>query len=152
MHAEMTLNNGEPLFFWNVDATVGLHGVNLFDDVMFVQWCFYKASKWNKLDARLREVFATTPISGECTGHEGDMLISSIKALQQSDMLKGAMVDGLVSPAKGGHYKYHGGERTYLIFYLNAVLRVLYPKLFPRIDLMPEFIWRIRDKATAPFI
>jgi hypothetical protein len=37
-------NNGR-LFYWNLDRTVGLRGANRFDDVMFVQWCLYKASK-----------------------------------------------------------------------------------------------------------
>src|SRR5262249_50141716 len=46
------------------------------------------------------------------------------------------------------------GDRNhpFVIFYLNAALRLLYPAQYPRIDLMPEFIWRIKDTATYPFI
>jgi hypothetical protein len=34
-----------PLFYWNVDEVVGKNGVNKFDDVLFVKWCFYKLGK-----------------------------------------------------------------------------------------------------------
>ena len=42
--------SGGRLFYWNLDGSVGLRGANRFDDVMFVQWCLYKASKWDGLD------------------------------------------------------------------------------------------------------
>ena len=40
---------------------------------------------------------------------------------------------------------------TEILYPLNAVLQQMHPAQFPRIDLMPEFVWRIKDKATAPF-
>src|SRR5260370_19332173 len=43
-------NSGGRLFYWNLDGSVGLRGANRFDDVMFVQWCLYKTSKWDGLD------------------------------------------------------------------------------------------------------
>src|SRR5260370_18550013 len=141
MRAEVFSAGLETVFLWNVDAAVGLNGGNGVDEVMFVQWCFYKMTKWNQIDSNLRAVFAKTPVTGECTGSDGDLLITSIKGLQQSELAKGrgAIVDGRVSPATGGgHYKYHGGQGTFLIFYLNAALRVLHPQQYPRIDLMPE--------------
>ena len=62
-------------------------------------------------------------------------------------------MDGQVTPPKKDvQYTYHGSRHTYLILYLNAALRYLHPTQYPRIDLMPEFIWRIKDKATFPFI
>ena len=152
MHAE--IGDKGKLFFWNVDAPVGLNGANLFEDVLFVQWCFYKLSKWDKIPPDVQAVFAKTPINGECTGHEGDLLIASIKALQQFNVSKGrgGKVDGRVSPATGGHYKYQGGSVAFLVFYLNAVLRVMHPQQYPRIDLMPEFVWKIKATAIEPFI
>jgi hypothetical protein len=42
--------SGGRLFHWNLDGSVGLLGANRFDDVMFVQWCLYKAAKWDGLD------------------------------------------------------------------------------------------------------
>ena len=152
MHPEIVTDTQGPIFFWNVDAAVGLHGANNFDDVMFVQWCFYKLSKWDRIPADLRKVLAQTPVSGSCTGRDNDPLVTSIKAFQASELMTG-MVDGRVSPAKGGgYYKYYGDKQAFLILRLNGVLRVLHPQQYPRIDLMPEFIWRIRDQVKAPFI
>jgi hypothetical protein len=49
-------------------------------------------------------------------------------------------------------YHYAGTSSASPIIYpLNAVLQQMHPAQFPRIDLMPQFVWRIRDKATAPF-
>jgi hypothetical protein len=153
MHAEIWSPTMRPVFFWNVGAPVGLNGTNNFDDVLFVQWCFYKLSKWEQTPPDLRPIFAKTPVNGACTGRAGDLLIASIEALQRADWMRGAVVDGRISvPKAGGHYKYHGGKHTFMIFYLNAALRKMHPQQYPRIDLMPDFIWRIRDQATAPFI
>jgi len=151
MHAAIARSPQGGVFYWNVDGPVGMNGTNKYDDVLFVQWCFYKMGKWERLDADLRAICRTTPVNGRCTGREDDPLIAIIKALQRSE--SGLMVDGRVSPpTKGATYTYHGARHTFLIFYLNAVLRVLHPNQYPRIDLMPEFIWRIKDKATNPFI
>jgi len=62
------------------------------------------------------------------------------------------MADGRISPATGWGYTYHGQKHLFGVFYLNAVLRVLHPQQYPRIDLMPEFVWRIRQQAVAPFL
>ena len=141
---------GQHVFFWNVDSPVGLNAVNMMEDVLFVQWCFYKMSKWIHLSVDSRSHYSKTGVNGVCTGREGDPLINSIKVLQQERDL---MVDGRVSlPPSSALYTYHGEKHRFLIFYLNTVLRVLHPQQYPRIDLMPEFIWRIKDKATSPFI
>ncbi len=154
MFADIAMDHRGRLFFWNLHGAVGLNGVNKFDDVMFVQWCLYKMAKWERIPVDLRAELARTPVSGECTGREGDMTIASIKALQRSKIVVEAqgLLDGRVSPAKGnGHYSNQGGSPVYLIFYLNYTLRALYPQQYPRIDLMPEFIWRIRAQAIDPF-
>jgi hypothetical protein len=150
MHPALVPAGGGPVFYWNVDGEVGLNGVNAFDDVLFVQWCFYKMGRWEKMAPEPRAVYRDTPVNGECSGREGDPLIASIKALQLST--QGGVVDGRVSPAPKGVYYHHSGLHTYLIFYLNAALRLLYPEQYPRIDLMPEFVWRLKHKATQPFI
>ena len=149
MHAETTQGSAGPVFFWNVDGAVGLNGANNEDDVLFVQWCLYKISRWESRPERLRNALRNTPVNGLCTGREGDPLIASIKTLQTEQKL---LVDGRVSPARGAVYMRHGDRHHFLVHYLNAVLRQMHPTHYPRIDLMPEFVWRIRDKATAPFI
>jgi hypothetical protein len=150
MHPAVVNSPQGSIFFWNVDAPVGLNGKNKFDDVLFVQWCFYKLGQWDKTPPELRATLRNTNVNGECSGRDGDPLIASIKALQQRFR---NMVDGRVSPAgKQVQYSYHNAEHTFIIFRLNAALRVLHPTQYPRIDLMPDFIWRIKDIATAPFI
>ena len=151
MHPAVTRSPRGPVVYWNVDGAVGVNGANRFDDVMFVQWCLYKMGKWERLDPELRAVCAATRVNGECSGHRDDPLVPVIMALQRSQ--HGLEVDGRVTPpTKSATYGSHGSRHAYLIFYLNAVLRALHPAQYPRIDLMPEFIWRIRDKATSPFI
>jgi hypothetical protein len=153
MHAAIASSPKGPIFYWDVDGAVGRNGVNKFDDVMFVQWCFYKLGKWSGqgFGTELRAALGKLSISGECSGRDGDSLVDSIKALQRYMNL---LVDGRVSPVTtGGTYIDGGGRSTFLIIYpLNAVLQQMYPAQYPRIDLMPEFVWRIKDKATAPFI
>jgi len=138
------------VFYWNVDGPVGIRGTNKVDDVMFVQWCFYKMGKWDRIDPDLRALCAKTLVNGACSGRDDDQLVGLIKALQRSQ--KNLRVDGQVTPPTGDvMYNYHGGVHAYLILYLNAVLRALHPAQYPRIDLMPEFIWRVKAKATHPF-
>lgn len=152
MHAAIASSPKGPIFYWNVDGAVGKNGMNKFDDVMFVQWCLYKLGKWSVqfFGTELRAALDNLSISGECSGRDGDSLVECIKALQQHLNL---LVDGRVSPGTpGGTYVDGGGRSTFLIIYpLNAVLQQMYPAQYPRIDLMPEFVWRIKDKATAPF-
>jgi hypothetical protein len=88
-------------------------------------------------------------VTGECSGRDGDPLIGAIRILQQ---FSHGQPDGRVSPASQAQYNYHHTGHHYLIFYLNAVLRRMHPDQYPRIDLMPDFIWRIKKTATHPFI
>jgi hypothetical protein len=39
---------------------------------------------------------------------------------------------------------------VYLIMRLNQILKV-HPREYPRLDLMPEFVWRISDKVKPVF-
>ena len=150
MHAALGTGANGPFFYWNVDTPVGLNGTNKEDDVLFVQWCLYKMARWDHVKPETRAILAKTPINGRCTGRDGDELITSIKALQR--MVGTVMVDGRVSPVRaGGTYRHQGVDRLFLIFALNNALRMMYPAQYPRIDLMPEFVWRIKDKAIYPF-
>ena len=149
--ALMRDENGQLTFYWNVDSPVGLHGVNKFKDVLFVQWCFYKMTKWNhpRLPIDFRSNLGNAGVNGRCTGREDDLLVGSIKAVQEKFDL---VMDGRIDPPSSNYYIYHGEGKRYFILHLNAVLRALHPQQYPRIDLMPEFIWVNKDKAIAPFI
>jgi hypothetical protein len=151
MHPALAPSAQGDVFYWNIDGPVGLQGMNKRDDVMFVQWCFYKMGKWDRMTPDLRAICSKTLVNGECSGREDDPLVGIIKALQRSQ--KGLKVDGRVTPPTTDiQYNFHGSSHLYLIFYLNAALRGLHPAQYPRLDLMPEFIWRIRDKVTKPFV
>jgi hypothetical protein len=154
MHAEIVKGAEGSLFFWNVDGAVGLNGSNKEDDVLFVQWCLYKLARAaelsfysNALKAGLMDV----PVNGRCDGRESDPLVASIKFLQKE---AGQLVDGRVSPATGGHgsYSMRGQKHLFLILGLNNVLRALHPDQYPRLDKMPQFIWRVRQQAIEPFL
>lgn len=151
MHAAIASTPKGPLFYWNIDEAVGRNGGNRFDDVLFVTWCFYKLAKWPHIPSELRDAIGKMPIRDHCSGLDGDPIVDGIKVLQRQYAL---MVDGRVSPVtKDATYAYGGGRSTFLILYpLNAVLAQMHPAQWPRIDLMPEFVWRIKDQATAPFI
>jgi hypothetical protein len=109
---------------------------------------------WERINPELRAVCRAAHVDGECSGREGDKLIAAIKALQQSEyVIHGAPVDGPISPAtKDAQYKHRGTQQVYIIFWLNHVLRALHPEQYPRIDLMPQFVWRIKEQALAPFL
>ncbi|MBV9907883.1 MAG: hypothetical protein JOY52_10005 [Hyphomicrobiales bacterium] len=153
---------GGRLFYWNLGGTVGLRGANRFDDVMFVQWCLYKAAKWDGLDrvARvtgagvkgqsIKEAFAKTNVNGSCTGLKDDNLVEKIIFLQS---LISADMDGRVDPILGSvrHSTSIGGKEVYLILRLNQILKEVHPREYPRLDLMPEFIWRVSDKVKPVF-
>jgi hypothetical protein len=153
---------GGRVFFWNVDGTVGLNGVNNFDDVMFVQWCIYKSSTWPGIDQAaaiagyatdahsFRESLRKVPISGSCSGDESDETVEKIKFLQA---LTTGPMDGRVSPIhQSVRYTDGSGVRhIYLIFWLNQILKDLHPREFPRLDLMLPFVWRISNKVKPVF-
>ncbi len=152
MHAAFVSSPKGQLFYWNLDGAVGKNGVNSREDVLFVQWCIYKLIQnepnWSPaLVSKLKSI----GINGICHGRDGDPLIEGIKALQQH---YGLMVDGRVSsiPKGSGQYGGRGAKSTFLIFYpLNAVLAQMYPAQWPRIDLIPEFAWVLKEQALRPF-
>jgi hypothetical protein len=155
-------NSGGRLFYWNLDGSVGLRGANRFDDVMFVQWCLYKAAKWDGLDrvakvtagnvkgSSIREAFAKTNVNGSCTGMQADNLVEKITFLQS---LISVDMDGRVDPMlNSARYTTSiGSKDVYLIMRLNQILKEVHPREYPRLDLMPEFIWRISDKVKPVF-
>jgi hypothetical protein len=154
--------SGGRLFYWNLDGTVGLRGANRFDDVMFVQWCLYKAAKWDGFDRvakvagadgkgqSIKEAFSKTNVNGACTGLKTDNLVEKITFLQS---LISVDMDGRVDPIVGSvrHSTSIGVKDVYLIMRLNQIIKDVHPREYPRLDLMPEFIWRISDKVKPVF-
>ena len=150
MHAEVTSSPEGPIFFWNVDGPVGRNGSNQWDDVLFVSWCIYKFARLAQTPRELRASLENAGLSEHCNGSESHPLVQAIYAIQRQFHLSPA--DGRVSPAKGVVYTHHYDQFAYLIFRLNAVLRVAHPDKYPRIDLMPDFAWQLKKIVTPPFI
>jgi hypothetical protein len=142
-------STGTPRFYWNIDGVVGLNGVNKFDDVLFVQWCFYKMAKWPPA-TQIWPGLSKTAINGNCTGREDDPLVQTIKLAEAKF---GSAMEGRVTPmTKSAKFTELGIQYVYLIMIMNIALSQLHPQQYPRLDLMPEFVWRIRDNVVYPFL
>jgi hypothetical protein len=138
------------VFFWNVSGAVGHNGVNQTEDVLFVSWCLYKAAQHPDLSADLRSAFKNVGLTHVCNGRMDHPLVAAIYTLQRAQGR--GLVDGRVSPAKGAKYAHHHAKHIYLIFELNGFLRVMHPDQYPRLDLMSDFPWKLKEFAKAPFI
>lgn len=150
MHADLGGQGTDRFFFWNVDAAVGLKGENRWEDVLFVSWCLYKMRTWSYTPDAVKTILRSTPLSEHCSGRENDPLVLAIKAVQRVNPIM--LADGRVSPAvRGGTYAYRGRNPMFVIFVLNNALKMLHPQQFPRIDLMPEFAWQLKQVALRPF-
>jgi hypothetical protein len=44
-----------------------------------------------------------------------------------------------------------GVKDVYLIMRLNQIRKEVHPREYPRLDLMPEVVWRISDKVQPVF-
>ena len=112
--AMMRDETGQLTFYWNVDSPVGLNGLNKLEDVLFVQWCFYKMAKWNhpRLPADFRSNLDKAGVNGLCTGRNDDPLVGSINAVQEKFNL---VVDGRVQPPAADYYIYHGTPHRFFI-------------------------------------
>ena len=148
MHPAFAQSTKGPVFYWNVDGVVGLNGANRFDDVLFVQWCFYKMAKWTPA-SKIWPTLSKVGINGACTGRADDPLVDTIKT---AEAVFGWDMDGRVTPmTNSAQFTVHGIKYVYLIMYMNIALRQMYPQQYPRLDLIPEFVWRIKDKVVYPF-
>ena len=149
MHPAFAQSTKGPVFYWNIDGVVGLNGFNKFNDVMFVQWCFYKMAKWQPA-VQIWPTLRKVGINGNCTGRADDPLVDTIKTVEA---VFGANMEGQVTPmTNSAKFVVHGIKYVYLIMLMNIALRQMYPNQYPRIDLIPEFIWPIRDEVVYPFL
>jgi len=145
--AETTTGNVR--FYWNLDKVVGLNGANIFEDVLFVQWCFYKMGSWQPA-SQIWPGLKKVNINGTCSGRTDDPLVETIKLVEA---VFGGEMDGKVSPIKSSaKFTYHGIKYPFLLMVMNIALGQLHPDKYPRLDLMPEFVWRIKEKVTYPFV
>jgi hypothetical protein len=83
-------------------------------------------------------------------GLKTDNLVEKITFLQS---LISVDMDGRVDPMLNSarHSTSIGVKDVYLIMRLNQILKEVRPREYPRLDLMPEFVWRISDKVKPVF-
>lgn len=149
MHPAFAQSTKGPVFYWNIDGVVGLNGLNKSDDVLFVQWSFYKMAQWHPA-SKIWPTLRNVGVNGNCTGRAGDPLVDAIKTVEA---VFSADMDGRVTPmTNSAKFVVHGIKYVYLIMVINIALRQLYPAQYPRLDLIPEFIWRIKDAVVYPFL
>ena len=117
-----------PVFF-NVHGVVGAAPAqNNREDVLFVQFCFRVIA--DKPLATTTPEFQAAVKAVQTTGVIDPATINAIRLFQKNKN-KSAIVDGRVSPAKGG-YSY--GAAIYTIANLNESIQHRNLELWPRID------------------
>lgn len=132
----ITLNT-PTVFWWNLDANVGVRSPNRDDDVQLVQFGYFcmlnNPKNASVLTAAERAAFQSVKIGASFSGQEDDPLVVAIRAHQKS---RGGAQDGHVSVAPPGQVRYDGVHS----FMLNALVRSIADMTkdyFPRIDKHP---------------
>jgi hypothetical protein len=136
---------GLPVFF-NVDGVVGAAPAqNKSEDVYLVQFYFLILAA-NPGETRPDIVAAAKNV--KVTGTIDQATVTAIRTTQQcikATEAPGTVVDGRVSPAKGG-YSYGSGVWT--IVYLNSMIRKRYVDIWPRIDKIGGCPGAVKDMVT----
>jgi hypothetical protein len=123
-----------PKFMWNLDCSVGKAGANSIPcDVSFIQWYYALASDFHLTDPERKEIYRKVRITGACSGRDDDPLVQAIIAQQR--IMNHPQVDGKVSVVSGSGKM---GEIAFFLLRLEARMAIMYPKVWPRLDLIPK--------------
>lgn len=132
LEAPKPISEAMPVFF-NVDGVVGAQPAqNIREDVLLVQFAF-KVMAGSPIATTNPELLAAAravTVDGIC----GPVTINAIRANQESYRREnpGKVVDGRVSPTRGG-YSYGGGA-AWTIVRLNRSIQFRNIQIWPRID------------------
>jgi hypothetical protein len=120
-------------FQWNLDCSVGKGAANsLACDVSYIQW-YYTLAATNPLTPEDRKaIYRKVAVTGTCRGVDADPLVAAIMTHQRA--LGHPQVDGRISVAHGSGKI---GSSAFFILRLGARLANMYPKVWPRLDLIP---------------
>ena len=134
--APLQANPELPVFF-NVDGVVGAApAANNREDVLLVQFILKSVGEkpQEKMTPEEIAVFKAVNVTGVCDAPT----INAIKLVQRKkhSVNPSIVVDGRVSPARGGTYSYGGGVWTIAI--INDLMQDKNTEVWPRIDLMPN--------------
>lgn len=134
-----------PKFMWNLDASVGKGGANSNPcDVSFIQWYYTLAANFALTTDENKAVYRNVEITGACSGRDDDPLVAAI-LIQQKGM-NHPYLDGKVSVVTGsGRLGPQVNARAFFLIRLEARFAVMYPKLWPRLDLIPNCPGTVRD-------
>jgi hypothetical protein len=121
-------------YMWNLEHSVGKGGQNSSAvDTSYIQWYYTLAAKNVLTVPERRSIYARVKVTGVCSGQDGDPLVDSITAHQRG--LNHPIIDGRVSVATGTGKI---GLKAFFVLRIGARLAYMYPRLWPRLDLMPE--------------
>jgi hypothetical protein len=141
-----------PVFF-NLHGAVGEPpALNNREDVLLVQFAFYVMGLHPLKKTGAALVAAARSV--QMTGSVDRQTIAAIRALQADlkSEYPGQVVDGRVSPAKGGIS--YGSGAYWTISCLNGVFRGRYRDLWPRVDKVPgcpgEVQQMVRREVVGP--
>jgi hypothetical protein len=123
-----------PKFMWNLDCSVGKGGANsLSSDVSFIQWYYTLAASFELTNQENKEIYRKVKITGSCNGTDNDPLVAAIIAQQRS--MNHPYVDGRASVVTGTGKL---GMLAFFLMRLEARFAIMYPNMWPRLDLIPN--------------
>jgi len=130
---------------WNLTASVGKGGANSNPaDVSFIQWYYTLAANFHLTDQANKDVYRNVRVTGMCTGSDSDPLVAAI--IKQQRSMNHPTVDGKVSVVTGSG---HLGDRAFFLLRLEARFAVMFPNVWPRLDLIPGCPNMVRAVAVA---
>ena len=130
---------------WNVDCSVGKGGQNsLACDVSYVQWYYTLAAVNANTPPDRKAVYAKVAITGLCRGTADDPLVQAITIHQTA--LRHPIIDGRISVASANG---RVGELAFFVLRLGARLSNMFPKAWPRLDLIPGCPPMVADAVRA---
>ena len=134
-----------PKFMWNLDCSVGKGGTNkLVEDVSFIQWYYTHSAGFHLTGPEARETYRKVRITGKCDGTDNDPLVAAI--LMQQRSMRHPTVDGKVSVVKGDGKL---GLNAFFLLRLEARFAIMFPKAWPRLDLIPNCPPSLQNIACA---
>ena len=123
-----------PKFMWNLETSVGKGAANNNPcDVSFIQWYYVLASTFHLTDPERKVIYRNVQVTGTCDGTNTDALVQAIFAHQQ--ITQHPQIDGRVSVVHGSG---HIGSVAFFLLRLEARFAVMYPREWPRLDLIPR--------------
>ncbi|MFL9995057.1 hypothetical protein PQR34_00495 [Paraburkholderia sediminicola] len=119
---------------WVVECSAGKNAQNsLPTDVSYLQWYYTLAAEFSETSQEHKSIYKNVLVTGRCSGLDSDPLVQAI-LVQQRDFGH-PIVDGKASIVHGSGLV---DDKAFFVLRLGARFAVMYPQLWPRLDLMPR--------------